>query len=81
MHSIFFSPALYFSFYFATSPGLPPVVESRGKHPGQILPLCYGNRGCHPEQMQLAEIKRLFNRHGEGEGSFCLALAGAGVHL
>lgn len=33
------------------------------------------------QQMQLAEMKRLFNRQGEGEGSFCLALAWVGVHL
>lgn len=46
--NLFFPPALYFSFYFSSSPRLPPVVESRGKHPGQILALCYGNRGRHP---------------------------------
>ncbi|EOA95823.1 hypothetical protein Anapl_10302, partial [Anas platyrhynchos] len=33
------------------------------------------------QQMRAAEIMRLFSRHGGGEGSFCLALAGVGVHL
>ena len=66
-----------FLFNFAASQML---QNPEAKQPGQTLP-CVMEIAAATRQMRAAEIMRLLSRHRGGEGSFCLALAGAGEHL
>lgn len=56
------------------------LQNPEAKQPGQTLP-CVMEIAAATRQMRAAEIMRLLSRHRGGEGSFCLALAGAGEHL